>query len=64
MSNKKLYEIALKNDSNERTHGEHLWIVAANSEAAISKALRYGRKRYGCKQAILRLEQHGTVDVL
>lgn len=64
MENKKLYEIATVNDANGRTHGEHLWIIAPNSESAIKKALRFAGKRYGCKQRLARLEQHGTIDVL
>lgn len=64
MKNKKLYEIATRNASNGREHGEHLWVIAANSEAAIRKALKFALKRYGCRQEVCRLEQHGTVDVL
>jgi hypothetical protein len=61
---KKLWEVTTCNASNGLTHGEHLWIIAADAQIAIRKALRFARKRYGIVQRIIRLEQHGTVDVL
>jgi len=64
MENKKLFLIGLRNISNGRTHGESLWIVATNSEVAIRKAIRYGNRKYGCRQEVYNFEAHGTVDVL
>lgn len=62
--NKRLWEIHVRSVRTGKSPGEYLWIIAPDSQTAISKAERVARKNYGERHRVYKVDQHGTVDAL